>query len=238
MSEVMLGNKINCIIRAYTGTIGTYTMQYKYQPYTFLRDVEVTFSFSQDAKTFITGKSTQEISWNNSDLTSIRISNVPLTSRIINLIYKPIDQKVVAPLISHSEVLTSEKDGKLYLDGEKKYQVFLIDDADQCEKSYGELNTDFIQVKKPSSDYLLVYYKLINNSDSTFSFNSGNNTYVTLDFDWISNNQNNQSAKGHIHIERAAVKINNSISFNRFNNKVDLTFDVIEDEHNYISFEE
>ena len=232
MSEIMLGNKLNCVIRIYGGADDQLL---RYQPYTILQDVEATFSFSRTEKQFTTRSYDTAAYWSADTLTSIALSNVPLTSRIINMLYEKNEEP---QLISHTEVVKSDSSGKIYFTNTKeKYQVFIIDNADALEKSYGKFSADSLIVKKPNSEYLVNYYTLTDETNKVFNFNKKADFYFTLDFEWLSNNNNNQTAKGYIHIERASVYIDNKINFNRFGNKANLQFNVINDDKNYILFE-
>ena len=85
MKTYKLGNKTKCIIRSFSaGRIGEQEMQYDNQPYTVLKDVEASLTFTDKN---ISSKSTfVDLSYNIDNLQEINISNVELNDKILNLI--------------------------------------------------------------------------------------------------------------------------------------------------------
>ena len=87
METYKLGNKINCIIRAYsTGSIGSTLIEYVNQPYSILKDVGATINFTDSNKNSSQGVRNL-LAYNVSEIDSLNISNVLLTDKILNLLF-------------------------------------------------------------------------------------------------------------------------------------------------------
>ena len=86
MNTYKLGNKVTCIIRAYSnGKIGDVVMDYNNQPYTIVKSATANLSFTDID---ITAKSNfTQLAYNNSKLSQIQISDVTLNDKILNLIF-------------------------------------------------------------------------------------------------------------------------------------------------------
>ena len=86
MKTYKLGNKIKCIIRSFSaGKIGDQEMIFGNQPYTVLKDVEASLSFSDNTHNSKT--SFVELAHNKDSLQEITFSNVELNDKILNLIF-------------------------------------------------------------------------------------------------------------------------------------------------------
>lgn len=231
MKTYKLGNKVKCIIRAFTpGKIGEDTMQYKNQPYTVINEIEAQLDFQDVNKDAVSPYN--QLSYNSANISEARLWRVPLTNKILGLLF-PIAEE---SLCNTSENYDSDENGIIYLTlpTETIYQVFVIDEDGNLESAYGEYSENTLTVNNADSNYLIFYSYL---SEKGFSLNKPNNLYVTLDLELIGNLEE-ETTNSWIHLEKCAVAVDRSLFFNRNLNTVDLTFKVIDTKQDYLSVEE
>lgn len=126
MNTYQIGNKITCIIRAYSaGKIGDDIATYNNEPYTILRDVGASLTFTDRDKNARSGIY-RELNYDVSTLNQVKINNVHLTERVLKLIFK----KNEVALMSHYENVESDEEGRIYLStpADTIYQVFIYDE--------------------------------------------------------------------------------------------------------------
>mgnify|MGYP003307118141 CR=1 FL=1 len=154
MATYKIGNKITGIIRSYcTGKLGKMDMQYDNQPYTILRDISATLNFAADTRDATVGRH-NIWEFNADTVKEIRLNNVPLTEKILDLIYQDNPTK----LFSKQEDYESDEDGIIYLNtSDAIYQVFVYDDEGNLESAYGELSDSELHVNKINSIYSIYY---------------------------------------------------------------------------------
>lgn len=227
MKTYKLGNKANCLIRAYTsGQIGSELIEYNNQPYTIIEDCQcnITFQPKQEAAT----AETLRLRDSRNFIKEITFSNCLLTTKIFNLIFSKIEGK----LISNWEKCSSDDDKKIFLNTNKEeiYQVFIYKGG-KLEQAYGSINPqEGIDVEYADSNYLVVYQYLEDDSE-TYSLNAMSNIYITLDIQLIGN-EDDKTNNSLIHIEKASLNVDKNMRFNRGLNTVDLVFTVINDKNN------
>lgn len=224
MDTYKVGNKAKCIIRSYApGKLGDEVMQYGNQPYTILKDVGVTINF--DSSHISSKVQTGNLYGYDIDYVgSLAINNVPLTDKIVKLIY---DESNVS-LCSVAENCTSDEDGKVFLNcGEDEiYQVFIYDDTGKLERAEGFYNiTRGITVKNPNSSYLICYSFI---GGISVDLNRNRSKYVTLDFE-LPINCNDTTSRAWIHIDKCCLSISKNLNLAQEINTVTLTCDVIND---------
>ena len=152
MKTYKLGNKTKCIIRSFSaGRIGEQEMQYDNQPYTVLKDVEASLTFTDKN---ISSKSTfVDLSYNIDNLQEINISNVELNDKILNLIFSKNEDKLCSTMIN-----CVAENNKIYITSptDEIYQVFIYDVDGNLEQAYGVLNNMEVEVKR-NEDYLVFF---------------------------------------------------------------------------------
>lgn len=228
MKTYKLGNKIKCIIRSFnSGFVGEEKMQYANQPYTVLKDVEASLSFteinSNTKSTFV------DLSYNIDNLQEITISNVELNDKILNLIFSKNEEKLCSSMQN-----CMAEDNKIYITAptEEIYQVFIYDIDGNLEKAYGTLNNFIVDVSR-NEDYLVFFSYEGNKS---YKLNRTRNLYLTLDL-ILTGNADDELNTSFIHINKCAIRVNKNMYFNRNLNAVDLKFTVIDDNESYITLE-
>ena len=249
MKTYKLGNKIKCIIRSFgAGFIGSQEMKYDNQPYTILKDVDVSFAFEDKA---YQAKTTPiELGYVDDFLKEITISNVELNDKILNLIFSKNEEKICTNVENQ---MIENYIFKIDKDLSEIAQVFIYNCDGHLIAATGELklqegnNTeidirtfddfDTNSVTYDPQDVLIVYsYQ----GDKSYSFKKNiekkdkNILYLTLDFILEDNNTEDLNDYGittsFIHITKCYLQINKNMYFNRSLNAVDLKFIVVEDE--------
>ena len=228
MKTYKLGNKTKCIIRSFSaGRIGEQEIKYDNQPYTVLKDVEASLTFTDKN---ISSKSTfVDLSYNIDNLQEINISNVELNDKILNLIFSKNEDKLCSTMIN-----CVAENNKIYITSptDEIYQVFIYDVDGNLEQAYGVLNNMEVEVKR-NEDYL-VFFTYI--GEKSFKINRSESLYLTLDL-ILEGNADDEINTSFIHINKCALKVNKNMYFNRSLNAVDLKFIVIDDNESYITLE-
>ena len=192
MNTYKLGNKITCIIRAYSsGKIGDMVMDYNNQPYTIVKSVNANLSFADvDANA---KSSFNQLAYNNNKLSQIQINDVTLNDKILNLIFL----KSEAKLVSKIENQVADDHNLIYLTpiANEVYQVFIYNSNGELDQAIGTHNTDEpIIVSEPNKDYLVCYQYEANKGYSldkpeNMYFNQRSNT-VNLIFTVLDTGEN------------------------------------------------
>jgi hypothetical protein len=135
MNVYKLGNKVKCIIRSFSsGKIGDVEMKYGNQPYTVLSDIEAQLSFQ--SKNRNANAVQPELNYNLDYADTLRISNVKLTDRIINLIFAQSDSAMC-----HVQENYTATNGKFYfslpINQSEVYQLFVYNDTGDLVKAEG-----------------------------------------------------------------------------------------------------
>ena len=228
MKTYKLGNKTKCIIRSFSaGRIGEQEMQYDNQPYTVLKDVEASLTFTDKN---ISSKSTfVDLSYNIDSLQEINISNVELNDKILNLIFSKNEDKLCSTMIN-----CVAENNKIYITSptDEIYQVFIYDVDGNLEKAYGVLNNMEVEVNR-NEDYLVFFTYA---GEKSFKINRSESLYLTLDL-ILEGNADDEINTSFIHINKCALKVNKNMYFNRSLNAIDLKFIVIDDNESYITLE-
>ena len=228
MKTYKLGNKTKCIIRSFSaGRIGEQEIKYDNQPYTVLKDVEASLTFTDKN---ISSKSTfVDLSYNIDNLQEINISNVELNDKILNLIFSKNEDKLCSTMIN-----CVAENNKIYITSptDEIYQVFIYDVDGNLEQAYGVLNNMEVAVQR-NEDYL-VFFTYV--GEKSFKINRSESLYLTLDL-ILEGNANDEINTSFIHINKCALKVNKNMYFNRSLNAIDLKFVVIDDNESYITLE-
>lgn len=231
MKTYQIGNKVTCIIRSYCAcNIGPVEMVYDNQPYTILKDVSVSLSFSDAEKNAVSNQRNRELYFDVSHLNQVKVSNVHLTNKVLQMFF----QEQPEALRSHFESVATDENGKCYLStsADTIYQVFVYNSDEELEYAYGEKNPNEIELE-PNSNYLIVYQTL---AQKALNLNSNPNTYYTLDL-ICEGNTDDATAPTYIHINKVGIKVEKSLYFNTTINAADITFNVINSKKDYIVLE-
>lgn len=231
MATYKIGNKVTGIIRSFcSGKLGETIMEYDNQPYVFLKDIDVSLTFSEQDKTNNQGVKNL-LEYNFDTLQLVSINNVKLTDRILSLVYK---ENKEGPLFSRREQYTSDNEGKIYLNlpSNSIYQVFVYDDEGVLESAFGEYTSSTLTVNKINSNYS-IYYSY--EGEKSFFLEKPENFYVTIDFEALGN-ENDGTQDMCIHIAKCVLKVNKNMYFTSNNsNAIDLTAQVIYTGDDYIT---
>lgn len=229
MKTYKIGNKVKAIIRAYNaGNFAGATMQYDNEPYTIVSGVSATLSFSENDK-LVKKAENQLLYFNHGTLSQVVLNDVLLSEKILKLIYK---QNTEAPLCTTSENFISS-DNKIYLTKTPIYQVFIYNNEGELEKAYGSYEESYIEVANNNSSYLVVYSFA---GESSFFLNKPENFYCTVDLE-IDGNQNDETTKMYIHLDKCGIKVDNFMRFDQTSNAVNLTLVTTDTSANYITVE-
>lgn len=224
MKTYKIGNKCQCIVRAYvSGKIGNEEILYNGQPYCIISDCEAEVIFSNTVTPSTAGKTILQNS--TSFIDEIRLSNCLITSKILNLIFQKTEDK----LLTSTKVLYSDDEKKIFLpiSQEEAYQVFIYKDG-ELENAYGSVDTSSpIEVQHPNSKYTIIY-SYLNEDKLCCALNMPNNVYLSLDLNLIGNEED-ESEPMFMHIDKCSISSNKNLTFNRQLNTVNLTFKVMHD---------
>lgn len=228
MKTYQIGNKVTCIVRAFCPTtIGEVQMQYDNEPYTILKDVSVSITFTDSEENAYSAHKNRQLNFTTGSLNQVRISNVQLNNKTLGMLFN----KQELGLKSHFESVIADEDGHVFLSTQEEviYQVFIYDSTETMIQAYGNINPSAIELT-PDESYLIVYQTLGND---ILGLNIPNNTYYTLDF-ICEGNTDETTAPTYIHIQKAGLRSEKSLYFNRNLNAVDLTFNVIATKEDYL----
>lgn len=240
MNVYKLGNKVKCIVRSFSaGKIGDIVMKYDNQPYTVLSDVEAQLNFrgrNKNASVF-----QNELNYNIDYADSLKISNVKLTDRILNLIFSHFDYS----LCHISENYNAEK-GQFYLNFppsiQEVYQLFVYNDQGELVKAEGSWDQNKIIIEedrnKEQSNYMVFY----SYPGKGYGLNKENNLYVTLDLEIEGNKEDFQDQLDStttywLHFDKCAIEANKDLYFRGNINTIDLTFKILHSDEDYITLQ-
>lgn len=228
MATYKIGNKITGIIRSYyAGTLGKMEMVYDNQPYTILRDISATATFSEQTVSERVGVN-NVLGYNIDSLKEIKLNNVLLTGKILDLIYQENEDK----LFSKQENYTSDENGIIYLNTtDTIYQVFVYDSDGNLEQAYGTYEDTTITVNNTESDYS-IYYSYI--GEESYLLDKPENQYIKLDL-IIVGNEDDSTQDMCLHVDKAIIRVDKNIYFNNTTNTVDLTIVVISTGLDYLT---
>lgn len=188
METYKIGNKVKAIVRAWcAGKIGDYTLQYKNEPYLILDNVELQLFYRNRQAESRTGI-TSMLSYNADSISEVHINNIPISSKILNLIYSKNEEKLCNVVENHQ----SDEENKVYLNSpqEEVYQVFIFNNGEMVQ-AYGTFNiAEGLIVPKANTDYTICYSYL---GEVSVNLNRPENYYVILDFE-ITGNIDDQTA--------------------------------------------
>lgn len=236
MSTYKIANKVKGIIRAYAnGPIGNQMATYSNEPFMRLENIEATLTFqSQDVTSKVEDR--RLLGYNHDTLSQIQLSNVPLSDKILSLLYIKNEE---TPLFHKQDYFTSDVENKIYLSvsgpSSVIYQVFIYNADGILEIAYGEWDsTQPLVVAQADSNYS-IYYSVL--GTKSYFLNKPDNCYITLDLELIGN-ENEATQDMSLHIEKACLKTNRNIYLNHNNaNTINLTCDVIYTGLDYITVE-
>ena len=241
MKTYKLGNKINCIVRAYSkGKIGKFNIEFDNQPYTILKNVEASLTFTEkarDSKSVFT-----DLAYTSENLQEITLSNVELNDKVLNMVFS--EKKHGA--VSKHESLTMQE-GLVYLkefDNGEIAQIFiynidgeLLAAAGSAEVQNGLVDCRNFEYYKPArhkslTEEIIIFYSYEKDCFKfTRDIDKEENKYFILDLILEGNTEENEEdtpTTSFIHIGKCAVRINKNMYFNRNLNAVDLKFIVVD----------
>ena len=233
METYKIGNKVTCIVRAYSaGKIGDEVITYDNQPYTILRGTSADLRFKEVSHTAKDDVS-RVLTHNMNIVDSITLSNIELTTKIMNLIFSKSETKLAHAVENHD----SDDNNNIFVNYSGTIcQVFVYnnDGELEVESCLGEHNAaEPLQVQKANSNYLVVYsYE----KECAYNLNNLNNIYLTLDLEIQGNTDDNYS-KMWIHLDKCGLRVDKNMYFSQNSNAADLIFDIINDRttENYIT---
>lgn len=225
MNTYKIGNQVTAIIRSYSGSaIGDITMQYDNQPYTIVKPNQVNINFADVTKNL--KSQFTDLYYNNSEISTVTFSDVPITDKILNLIFLKSEEKLFSVVKNYEAV---DKTIYLYKPTDVIYQVFIYNEDQTLVQAYGEYSDDTITVEE-DGNYLICYQY---EGTTAYNFDKTPNQYFKLDLIFNSN-ENDVLGTTQIHIDKCAVRVNKNMVFNQLANTVDLEFVVIDNHNNYI----
>lgn len=250
MKTYKLGNKIKCIVRAYSkGKIGKFDIKFDNQPYTILKDVEASLTFTEktrDSKSVFT-----DLAYTAENLQEITLSNVELNDKVLNMIFSPKEE--IFRSDSDDSVLIKNHCFQLNstLQVDNLYQVFVYNANGELLAATGktDFSNNIINLETFDEYYRekhlgleeigLCCYSYI--SDNAFKFRREEdeedeegrkeNRYFILDLVLEGNTEENEEdtpTTSFIHIGKCAVRINKNMYFNRSLNAIDLKFIIVD----------
>lgn len=231
METYKLGNKINCVVRAYAPTtIGDTVLEYANEPFTVLKGVSARINFTDNDREAASAYS-RILNYNVDMVDSVEISDVELTNKIMDLIFIKSSTK----LINKVENYDSDENNLIFINcsAPEIKDVFIYDNGGALEAHYDSLNiAEALQVKKADSNYLIIYGY---DSQVAYDLDRFNNIYLTLDMEVIGN-VNDETSKMWLHFDKCGLTVDKNIYFSQKSNTVDLTFKVMIDNstENYI----
>lgn len=230
MVTYKIGNKVKAIIRSFSACkIGDVDLQYDNQPYTFINEVDAFLSFSSNDSKSQTDEGIV-LAFNHDTLKEVRLNNVPMTNRILQLVYKDNPDKLFAV----QEWYESDNDKKIYLNlpTSEVYQVFVYNEDGVLEQAFGTLSEDAIKVNEANTKYS-IYYSYI--AEKSFYLDKPENFYITIDLECIGN-ENDGTQPMSIHIEKCMLACNKNISLRSSGtNTIDLIGTVIHTGKDFIT---
>ena len=241
MKTYKLGNKINCIVRAYSkGKIGKFNIEFDNQPYTILKNVEASLTFTEkarDSKSVFT-----DLAYTSENLQEITLSNVELNDKVLNMVFS--EKKHGA--VSKHESLTMQE-GLVYLkefDNGEIAQIFiynidgeLLAAAGSAKVQNGLVDCRNFEYYKPTrhkslTEEIIIFYSYEKDCFKfTRDIDREENKYFILDLILEGNTEENEEdtpTTSFIHIGKCAVRINKNMYFNRSLNAVDLKFIIVD----------
>lgn len=240
MNVYKLGNKVKCIIRSFSsGKIGTIDMQYANQPYTVLSDVEANLSFRTKNRDLSAIRSELNYSIDYADV--LKISNVKLSDRILNLIFSSFQDS-----LCHISENYTGYNGQFYLPFPKGldeiYQLFIYNADGKLVKAEGTCKNNKIiipeDLNKEACDYLVFY----SYPGKGYNLQKNDNFYLSLDLEIQGNQGDSQSntditSTYWVHLNKCALEIDKNLYFRGSINTIDLTFKILHSNEDYITIE-
>lgn len=244
MKTYKLGNKVRCIVRSFSsGSIGSQEMMFNNQPYTILKDVEAKITFADKSKKSQLDKENL-LYFNQEVISAVDFYNVEITDKILNLIYskeketKPVSESVNVELVNKKFILP--------ISHNDIYQIFIYGEEGHLIAATSKLDSNkYITIDSRSFEYisnkndlydqniLVVYSYLL---PTSYNLESEQEIYFTLDIT-IDGNNDDETRKSFIHIDKCALQSSKNLSFNNSINSIDLKFNVIQNNNNYISLD-
>lgn len=227
MKEYKIGNHGTCIIRSgSSGKIGDIEMEYGNQPYTILKDVGVTIHFEE--KNSGAKAVGQELLYSTNLLKSVKLSNINLTDKILNLIYS----KKSTALAHHIENVVSDSEKRIFFSTrEPKYQIFIYDENSQLEHAYGSLEENSLVVNNSNSSYLVVY----SCAKKGYQLVRPHYMYLSLDVQAEGNDEYDNKVVYWFHFHKCALRTRQELYLNNGTNTVDLEFEILHSDEDYVS---
>lgn len=233
METYKIGNQITGIIRAFApGILGNEEMQYANQPYTIIDGVSAQLTF--DDITSNIKDSRRVLYYNISNLDEIKISDVKLTDKIMNLIFPKSETKLAYTFENN----VSDENNQIFLNtiANKIYEVFIYDKDLKLVKYYSECDLNDPLLAPSSNTNYLIFYSY--EQAKAFALNQNISQYISLDLQ-ITGNIDNNTTTMYMHIDKCGIEIDRSLYLSNEINSVDLTFHVIHDNkyhtNNYIT---
>lgn len=226
MKQIKIGNRIkNLIIRNASSmplAEGDPEPICDNQPYTILSDIDAEFEFEYLTSTQSTWHNV--LHYSNYKLSSILLKKVPLTDKIMNLLFKRQDN-LTGSLI---EDVISDYEGHIFLNkvsSDSQVRNMFIFDANGNIEALENIYPEEV-VLKPNTNYKIIYEL---GNFTGWSFNKNNrNIYLNLDMETVSNN-NDSTSKFFIHADKCSVEVEHSLHFTEELSYIDIKVIVLGD---------
>ena len=233
MENIKLSNRLDCIIRGIApGHIGNTELSYGNQPYTIIRDVAVTFSFSSVDSSY--NAQYKVLGHRLDNVSSVSIGGVKTTQKILEMVFGSAEgllTKVVSTKISNSKIYISAPSFPIY-------QVFVFDKSGNLIAAADRLDSPAMTLDRIPDEVVQVFFSYP--ARQSFSFDEHPQwMYFTLDFAGEVN-LSDKTSYTTIHLDKCLLRTNRNLIFNADANTIDLEFDVIHDRSmknaDYIAF--
>ena len=236
METYKIGNKVKCIVRSLVPcTIGTTEMKYGNQPYTILNDIDASLHFTT-AGSAARVQRTAQLAYSMDNVSGVKLSNVTLNKRILDLIF---DIKPQEEVLCNSSVNMDVEPGEplelSYLVNQHGaiYQVFIYNADAELVAAQGSIDkSNFTIDVGPDGGNFLVFYS--HEGQMGYALERTGGVYLSLDLE-VDGNESDDLNTYYIHLHRCSLSVSKNLYFHGGINNIDLDFAVIPSEEDYIT---
>ena len=201
MKQYKIGNKATAVLRNYiNNSIGNIPMEYARQPYTILSEVEADIYFEDNQST--KRNAFNVLDFNERKLSKIVLKEIPLTTRICNLIFTKEQQDGITKI-------DNIKDTDLYYipsNAEKVNNLYIFNENQEIIVYQSEAVVNNPIALSSQECYIAIYEEP---TITAYALKS-ENVYMGLDLIFHGNEQDTPIYYT-IHLEKASLKISGDI---------------------------
>ena len=222
MEQVKIGNKIKNLIIRLASDLPIEGMDpiIPNEPYTVLHDIQASFVFEERIRTQKAQFSV--LSYNNSKLGSVTLFNVPLTEKVMNLLFER-EHLLSATMV---EDTYADECGHIFLNRVSSkdfvYNLFLHDEDQKVIYIDKILASEIIA--DPAKPYLAIYEV----PSEGWLFNKPKNIYFNLDMEVVGNEED-ETQTYFIHINQCVIRPRHDIRFTKELSTTDLEITTVGD---------